>query len=520
VIPTVTLTTPVASARITSGSTVEINGTFRDDKGLDRLIIRHNRNAPAAATLTGTAPNLTAGTFRRIITPTAGLNTIAVQAVDATGNVSLPLSRSFTFVVNSPLTVAIDGAAPSKGTLTRLLGVALPGTVAAEIGKSYTITATPTTGNLFAGWTGAGVSLTAAELATLTFTHQPGLSIVAKFIPNPFTANVVGDFNGLVQHPTPASRSLTSEGFITVNVTNTGAFSGNLLIDGASVGGLRGALNTNGVARFGPARTETLVIPRPGKTSLVVAFTVDLNPAGTKKLTGTVSEQTRAGTTLLSTFSADRASYKTAPALLPLVRQGPYTFVLPSQDQDPGKGLNKADYPQGDGIGSVTLNANGLASFKGNLADGTQFTASALLTDVSGNIDKVPFFAQPYALKGAVAGNVTFDPAQTESDLSSDSVLWFKPVLGGHYYPFGWLEGVTTQLTGAKYATPVVGTSVIPGLPAANPLSGNATLVFSDGQLDETTSKDVNISVTDTADQGSGHQPKLCPDHHTGDGGC
>lgn len=491
VAPTVALTAPLPNARISPGPTVLVTGSFTDDKGIDRINVRHNGGAAAAATLAGNA-NLTSGTFSRSITPTAGLNTLTVQAVDGTGNVSTLASRSFTFVVNTPLTVSVSGA----GTLTPLLGITLPGTVTnAEIGKSYTITARPAVGKLFAGWTGAGlpgagVSVTAAELATLSFVHQNGLAITANFITNPFTADVVGDFNGLIQHPTPLSRSLASEGFVTVNVTTAGAFSGTLRIDGGSAP-LRGVLNTSGVARFGPARTQTLLIPRAGKSSLVLAFTVDLNPAGTKKLTGTLSEQGRTGTTLLSNINADRASYKTGPAL-PLGRQGTYTLVLPGQAQT--NGLTADDYPQGDGIGSVTVSATGLASFKGNLADGSPFTASALLTKGLGDINKVPFFAQPYGNKGTIAGNVTFDPGQTESDLSSSSVLWFKPVLGGQYYPFGWLEGVTTQLTGAKYAVPV-GTSVIPGLPAESPLDGNATLVFSDGGLDALQSKDVNISV-------------------------
>lgn len=486
-IPTVALTAPLGAARLTT-SPVAVTGTFSDDKGIDRVLVRLNGGPALAASLTGSG-SLLSGGFTRSITPVAGPNTVTVQAVDGTGNVSTILSRSFTLVVTSPLVVTRSG----EGTLTPLLGVNLPGTVpAVEIGKVYSITARAATGKLFAGWSGAGVSVTESELATLNFTHQSGLSITASFINNPFTAEVIGDFNGLVQHPNPASRSVASEGFITVNVGGTGAFSGTLRIDGSSLP-LRGALNTSGVARFGPARTATLLIPRPGGNNLALAFTVDLNPTGTKRLTGTVSRQTRTGSVLLANLSADRASFsKTTP--VPMDRQGFHTFALPAQGQT--NGLTAADYPQGDGIGSVTISPAGLASFKGKLADGTDFTASGFLTNVSGSSDKVPFFAQPYANNGAIAGNVVIDPTQPESDLSAPSVLWFKPVLEGqHYYPFGWPEGVVTTLIGSKYSVPP-GASVVPGLPVVNPLTGNATLQFSEGGLDETLSKDVNINTT------------------------
>jgi hypothetical protein len=490
VIPTVAVTAPVAAARLTA-SPLQVTGTYADDKGLDRVLVRLNGGPAAAATLAGNA-NRTSGAFNRQITPVPGANTVTVQAVDATGNVSTPISRSFTYVVTSPFTASIDPASPpNSGTLTPLLGTPLPGTLPnLEIGRSYTISARPAPGFLFAGWTGPGVSATAGELATLTFTHQANLSIVAKFVENPFKPEWIGEFNGLARAVFPNVPSLATEGFITVNVGSTGAFSGSLRID-ESIVSLRGVLNTNGVARFGPNRTTSFLVARVGKPSLILSFQVDLNPTGTRQLTGAVAEQTRAGSAPRSEIVAGRASYRTGTPLSS-ARQGFYTFVLPSQAQS--NGLTANDFPQGDGVGSVTVTANGLASFRGNLADGTPFTTSAWLSKLNGNVDRVPIFAQPYGTKGAIAGNISFDSTQTESDLLSASVLWFKPVLGGHYYPLGWLEGVTTALTGAKYASSA-GASVIPGLPPVSPLNGNATLQFSDGKLAETLSKNVNISA-------------------------
>lgn len=486
VAPKATLTAPAANASIasTAGPTVNITGTATDDKGLDRVEIQLNNGAFVTASLAGNA-NLTTATYTRTVTPQPGLNTLLVQSVDATGNVSKALTRSFTYVVNSPLTVNISGS----GTLP----APFPGTDAnRQLGKSYTLKATPASGSIFAGWTGTGITGTpAAELPTLTFVHTAGLVLTANFVTNPFSPAVIGEYSGLVKAINPANTSVGTEGHVTINVTAAGTFTGNIKVDGLSVA-LPGSLTATGDARFGPSRSPTLVIPRIGKTGLVLAFNVNVAPAGARQATGTLGEQNRTATTPLSTLLALRASYsKTVPAAVGL--QGLHTLVLPAQAQT--NGLTAADFPQGDGIGSVTVTAAGVATFSGVLADGVAFTSKAPLTQVSPGINTVPLFAQPYTNKGAVAALVTFDAAQADSDLSSTSVLWFRPYIAGQHYPFGWLEGVTTQLVGAKYIKPA-STSVVPGLPAVNPVLGNATLIFADGKLSSTQSKNVNISTT------------------------
>lgn len=485
VAPKATITAPAPNASIasTAGPTVNISGTATDDKGLDRVEIQLNGGAIVSATLAGNA-NLTTATFSRTVTPQPGLNSITVQSVDATGNVSSPVTRSFTYVVNSPLTVNVDGS----GTLP----TPFPGTDNnRQLGKSYTLKATPAAGSIFAGWTGTGVTGTAAaELPTLTFTHTAGLVLTAKFIQNPFSSAVIGEYSGLIKAINPANASVSTEGYATINVTGTGTFTGTAKVDGLSIP-LTGALTATGDSRFGPARSPSLLIPRLGKTGLVFAFNVNVAPAGARQATGTLGEQSRSATVPLATLQANRASYSKTQAIAAQL-QGLHTLVLPAQAQT--NGLTSADFPQGDGVGSVTVTAAGVATFSGTLADGVAFTSTAPLTLVTPGVHTVALFAQPYTGKGAVAALVTFDPAQAASDLTSTSVLWYRPYISGQYYPFGWLEGVTTQLVGAKYTVPA-GASVIPGLPAVNPVLGNATLVFSDGKLATTQSKNVNIST-------------------------
>ncbi len=59
-------------------------------------------------------------------------------------------------------------------------------------GNSYKVTAVPGAGQLFTGWSG---SISSTNL-TLKFKMEPGFSLQANFVPNPFLA-VTGVYNGL-----------------------------------------------------------------------------------------------------------------------------------------------------------------------------------------------------------------------------------------------------------------------------------------------------------------------------------
>ncbi len=495
-IPTVVFSTPAANARIleAAGATVAITGTAADDKGLDRVEYQLNGGAWTSATL---APNATAttGSFTRNITLVPGVNTISVRSVDGIGNISNVITRTVTFVNVRALTVNIDPASPTgSGTLP----APFPGVDNnREVGKTYTLAAKPAKSFVFDHWSGTGISGPLAELPTLTFVHSAGLVLTAKFVDNPFGTGVIGDFNGLVTATGAVLPSQSSNGFINVKVTATGSFTGTLKIDGLSLP-LAGAFNNSGVARFGATRSSTLVIPRPAKTSYVLALNLDLDKTvtGTNKITGTLGEQERSTVKPLSVVSADRARY-TATDKAPAASQGLYNIIIPAQSQPVGSVLIASDYPQGDGIGTITVSAAGVATLSGTLADGTAVTATAPLSKDA----TVPLFAQLYTAKGgSFGGEVKLDAGQASSDLAvtaGTDFHWFRPYQSGQYYPFGWLEGVTTGLIGAKYTAPV-NASAVPGLvPSADTTVANATLVISDGKLSAPITKDVNISAKD-----------------------
>ena len=226
------------------------------------------------------------------VTPVTGANTVTVQSTDTRGNVSALVTRTFT--VLRSLAVNVD---TSLGTVTAGFAPAS----FREVGKSHTITATPTAaaapGFAFNGWTVSGgptlndigVTTAALELPTLTFVFREGLVLTANFIPNPFAAAVTGAFNGLITPsatlPAPGGsvRSNETVGKVTATVGGTGAFSGTLFIDGLSLG-FAGVFDNTGTGRFGTNRATTFTVVRTTKPSYELTLHLDLAPADSNKM--------------------------------------------------------------------------------------------------------------------------------------------------------------------------------------------------------------------------------------------
>ncbi len=444
-----------------------------------------------------------------------------------------------TATVNIPLLL---GAAPLPGTINFTLGIATAG---ASIGGIAATTVTVTAPDKItpkllltspkAGKSGAtfNVAGAVAELddldrvtLTLNGTALPNATLGAKANGvTPFTANNIpaengpntllvqafdlngtaslvkkvtftyinerpqfaGSYNGLAT-PTviapPAGDLNNASGFVTVTVTKTGTFTGKVTIGGALLV-IKGVFANNGAARFGTALTPTLALVKKGKVPVTFGDLTLAIAAG--KVTGTIGA--------IATVDCDRAAFDGKLALLDatvLANKGTYTAVLPSETQPV---LTATQFPQGDGIGVITVTKTGKLSFKGTLADGTPFAASAPL---SANYT-APLYAPLYAKKGSIAGSVTISLADlanpnANSDISGDDLLWLRPAdAKAKHYPAGWPGGVNVDLVAASYnsakQTPAV--SVFPGLNA----NGEATLQFEDGKLTGLITKDVIIST-------------------------
>jgi hypothetical protein len=175
-------------------------------------------------------------------------------------------------------------------------------------------------------------------------------------------------------------------------------------------------------------------------------------------------------------------------------RRGFYTMALPSKSQSPAQPL--ANYPQGDGYGSIFVSEIGMVTLSGLLADGSSFTASTALVEGL----QSPAFSQittPGASAkekgGSLSGMFTFDATQADSDVSATDLRWFRPAvtevtgstraaLATQIYTAGWPAGLRVDAIGARYDNEL-GVQAALGLGALDPALGNAELLISQGKL-------------------------------------
>lgn len=488
--PTLTLTAPAKNALINDNTPVSLIGTAKDNIGLKQVQISLN----GGVTFTDVAMNVPGAAvtnFSIPLTPLTGVNTLQIKAVDFKGNTTL-VTHLFTQL--RTLTVSIDGAADS-GTLT----TGFAPNSQRQVGKSYTITATPKPGYVFNGWvandaTGTGITPVSSEWPALTFTFTEGLELTARFIANPFTSTLVGTFNGLVIPNVSTTPGVGNVGLLNLVLSTKGSFTGSLKIDGVSLS-VPGIFDNAGVARFGSTRATSLILARKGKPDLVVTLQLDMS-GSSGRITGSVTQSLLTAVQGVSTVTADRAHYSTAnkvSAELAGTATKPYTLVFPAKTQTPTKALNL--YPQGDGFATMTVKVDGTVSLTGKLADNTSLTASAPLS----KLNQWPVFASLYSGKGCLAGLATLSNADANTeDITGADFLWFRPAITNtQWYPSGWPAGITVDVSGARYLVPASSpaASVFPGL--LTPTS-NATLGFYDGLLTGPIIKDITISPTNT----------------------
>lgn len=504
--PTVTLITPAANAHVQEGGSVTLTGTAGDNKGLNKVQYSHNGSPMADAMTTVPTSGVTAS-FTAAISPQPGLNTVTVQSWDTRENNSSPLTRSFTYHVPRTLTVAVDGPAGSGSVSTGFAPNSMR-----DVGMQLTITATPKTGFVFDGWTvndatGTQITPDSMELPALTFVMQENLALTAHFIANPFavSAGLIGAFNGPVtpSETEPAGGTETdvsTVGHFTATVTSTGSFSGTLKLDGASIPVTTGVFDNDGQARFGKTRDHTLTLKRKNKPDLVLELELDMEGV-TDDIKGTVTQKAGNDVEAVSDVVAERSAFSSkspVPSGYASAAGQRYSLILPARLSQPG--LTAEQYPPGTGIGFMTVKADGGVSFSGTLADSTTFTAATSLSEDR----QCPLFVQLYTMGGSLAGLVTLDTTQPDSDALAQNCLWIRPAQPKvQWYPLGWPDSIELDLVAAKFIVPPASPaiSVIPGLPTVGSGSSNATLAFTGGLLSAPVVRDIHISPANVLTQ-------------------
>ncbi|HEU0008310.1 MAG TPA: Ig-like domain-containing protein [Verrucomicrobiae bacterium] len=395
--PTVSITSPTAGQRW-SNAVFVLKGTAKDNVRVDEVRYKLNGEDWEEASTTNRWTNWTA-TVRLL----PGTNLVRVYAKDTSGNRSLTNVRAFAYVLNIPFGLTINGG----GTVTPLT----PGQPL-ELGKRYTIKATPRLGNLFSNWVGSVTSTN----RTLSFFWASNFNLTANFVTNPFIA-LRGTYTGL--HQLPDEPVWDSSGLFKLMLGPAGTYSGRLYLAGASYS-FSGA--------FDQSLESQKRVLRPGTNELIVSLQL---LEGSDQVTGSVSNAS-----FFTQLVGYRSGFSTANPATNLA--GKYTAVL-SGGGDP------VTSPFGQGFATFTVAHSGSVVMKGKLADGT---AVAQSTPLAGD-GEVVCHATLYSRRGSIFGWLSFTNAP-DTVLITGPLLWTKtPTTSGNFYRGGFANTVNTL--GSRY---------------------------------------------------------------------
>ena len=433
--PTVTITSPTAAQNLVSNLLTAV-GTSTDNSQVTNLNYSLNGSAWQKPVTTNAWKNWSVVLDGRLI---PGTNTLAIQAQDFSGNVSLPLTRSFFFRVPSLLTVRTNGL----GTLSTKLDQQT-----LLVGQNYSVTALPAQGHVFTNWQ---VDAVLSANPALTFTMQTNLMLTANFVPSPYGAKVVGTYNGLFFETNVVA--FPSAGLLSLTVDTNGGFVAKAYIEGVALTTASGLFDTSGHGE--------LVVSRSAqhKTNLLLNLQLDLSGAS-QTITGLVSSVDGAWN---SPYWGGRAIYGTTNTT-PLA--GKYAFAIPgSVDETMG--------PVGDGYGAVTLATNGVPTLLGNLGDATK-QAQALTTVSITPQGFWPLYEPLYSGGGALIGWLAFSNAPGVITNLTGTVMWIKTANATNVIHPG---GFTNQadVIGSGFVTPTSGHRIL-GLPVSQLVLAGANL--------------------------------------------
>jgi uncharacterized repeat protein (TIGR03803 family) len=427
--PIISITTPQRGARIQS-SALTITGTTSGDVAAARVYYQLDDGGWKLATSSDNWAH-----WRANVTMPHGIHQVDAFAESVLGTYSKTNSVAFECMVTSaPVVVEING----HGTVNpNLDGQFL------QLGKSYSMTAVPAVGSVFADWTGS----TTTSVARVMFVMQSNRVLEANFKPDLFFTGK-GNYNGLFQAP-PLVVSPTNSGMIALTLTSRGAFTGFVQL-GVKRTAISGHFDIDGKAQ-------------------VTALRRNLNPLTINlELFSTESASAIHGIVTDGVWNAGLNAYRTAfnaksnPALL----AGRYTLVIPGQ---PGA----ANVPGGDSYGVLSVNSGGLIQFSGSLSDDTKITQSIAISQ-DGNWE---LYVPLYAGQGLITGRLIFTSVNSPTGTILGNLTWFKPeVPTATYYPAGFL--ISSDAVGASYVKPPNGTPILD-------LGTNGVVTFSGGDLAE-----------------------------------
>jgi hypothetical protein len=409
--PTIGFTAPLRGAHINSSS-LTVKGTTSGEVAVARVYYQMDDGGWQLAMSSDNWVH-----WRADVTMPKGNHVVEAFAESVLSTFSKTNSIAFTSLATSaPVVVEINGDGMVNPNLD---GQFL------QLGKSYSMTAIPAIGSVFAGWSG-DVQTNATKL---TFVMQSNLVLQANFRPDLFFSGK-GSYNGLFQ--TADDVSPTNTGLVALTLNSHGAFTGRLQF---------GVTRTAFAKSFDIDGNALVIVPRRNLNPLAINLQL-LSDESTNAIVGTVSDGV-----WIADLNAYRAVFnaKTNPA----PAAGRYTLAIFG---DP----SSTNVPGGDSWGALTINPGGMIVFSGFLSDNTQITQTIPISQ-EGNW---PFYIPLYGSShGLISGWLTFTDMNSATGSITGNVTWFKPEIPtAKYYPAGFR--ISSGAIGSSYVKPADGVAI------------------------------------------------------------
>lgn len=404
--PSISIAAPSPDARFTN-QTVLITGTAEDDRGVARVLYRHQ----------GGESQVAAGTnaWQVGLRPSPGFNTVTVEAIDWDGNHSTNASVTFFYVAQVPLLLQTNGPGTIEGlTNGQLL----------QVGGTYSINGKPDRGYFFDGWSGS-ITSSAASLTFQVATNATNVNLTAKFTRNFFPV-LAGTYTGLIRETNAATvPGLENTGFLQLTLNHKGGFSGTVRHRGGSYR-YTGRFDNNGSTFLqgtigGISRTITLRLNTTNAAGIING-----------SVSGSSSSTVEAA---LERISSGLPSTNAAPA-------GDYPFAIAPPAVPPGPLV-----PGGHGFGRMSVTSGGTLKVRGTLGDGTPFTGTAKPSRAA----RWPFYLNMAKGRSAVQGWIA--PQTNNLSMLESRLSWMRAFdIAAETYPGGFSNQVV--LTGLRLAQP------------------------------------------------------------------
>jgi uncharacterized repeat protein (TIGR03803 family) len=425
--PTITITAPQRNAHINSSS-LTIKGTTSGEAAVTRVYFQLDDGGWQLAMSSDNWAH-----WRGNVSMPFGEHVVEAFAESVLGTFSKTNIVAFSCMATSaPVVVEINGDGIVNPNLD---GQFL------QLGKSYSMTAVPAVGSVFASWKIGTVKTNAPRIV---FVMESNLVLQANFQPDLFYTGK-GTYNGLFQATEDVSP--TDSGLVGLTVTSRGAFSGFAQF-GLTRSPLAGHFDIDGNAQ--------VIIPRRNLNSLTNNLRL-ISDENTNVITGTVSD---------GVWMAELNAYRTVfnAKTNPAPMAGRYTLVIFGD-------AASTDVPGGDSYGVLTISPAGLIRFSGSLSDNTKVSQSVPISQ-EGNW---PFYVPLYGGQGLISGWLALMSIDSPTGSISGNVTWVKPeVPGANYYPAGFR--VSSDAIGLSYVRPPDGVPIVE-------LGANATITFAGGDL-------------------------------------